>query len=104
MSAYDLWGTNPRSLWMTGPTENSALRHPTRQRSSPITAGLFHDVVIDKATGAQTRKLRKRVIAVADDIVVTINSTTTTCSGWMRGAAVDKHGRRPRRLNRIRVA
>ena len=87
VSAYDLSGNEPTLLWTsTGPTENSAIMSShTPAFLSDNDQVFFHDVVIDKATGAQTQAPWKKdyPLAVADDIVVTC-STTTSCSGWTR--------------------
>ena len=82
--AYDLSGEEPTLLWDTiGPTENSAIMTFTPAFVSGENQLFFHDVVIDKATGAQTQAPwgREFPIAQADGIVVTC-STTSTCSGW----------------------
>ncbi len=84
--AYDLSGEEPTLLWSTiGPTENSAIMTYTPAFVSGENQLFFHDVVIDKATGAQTQAPwgREFPIAQADGIVVTC-STTSTCSGWMQ--------------------
>lgn len=87
VSAYDLSGNEPTLLWTsTGPTENSAIMSShTPAFLSDDDQVFFHDVVIDKATGAQTQAPWKRgyPLAVADDIVVTC-SATTSCAGWTR--------------------
>ena len=87
VSAYDLSGNEPTLLWTsTGPTENSAsMSSHTPAFLSDDDQVFFHDVVIDKATGAQTQAPWKRdyPLAVADDIVVTC-SATTSCAGWTR--------------------
>jgi len=82
--AYDLSGEEPTLLWDTiGPTENSAIATYTPAFVSGENQLFFHDVVIDKATGAQTQAPwgKDFPIAQADGIVVTC-SATTTCSGW----------------------
>lgn len=82
--AYDLSGEEPTLLWDTiGPTENSAIATYTPAFVSGENQLFFHDVVIDKATGAQTQAPwgREFPIAQADGIVVTC-STPSTCSGW----------------------
>ena len=82
--AYDLSGEEPTLLWDTiGPTENSAITTYTPAFVSGENQLFFHDVVIDKATGAQTQAPwgKEFPIAQADGIVVTC-STTSTCSGW----------------------
>lgn len=82
--AYDLSGEEPTLLWDTiGPTENSAIVTYTPAFVSGENQLFFHDVVIDKATGAQTQAPwgREFPIAQADGIVVTC-STPSTCSGW----------------------
>lgn len=84
--AYDLSGEEPTLLWSTiGPTENSAIMTYTPAFVSGENQLFFHDVVIDKATGAQTQAPwgREFPISQADGIVVTC-STTSTCSGWMQ--------------------
>ena len=84
--AYDLSGEEPTLLWDTiGPTENSAIATYTPAFVSGEGQLFFHDVVIDKATGAQTQAPwgKEFPIAQADGIVVTC-STTSTCSGWMQ--------------------
>jgi len=85
--AYDLSGNEPTLLWTsTGPTENSAIMSShTPAFLSDDDQVFFHDVVIDKATGAQTQAPWKRdyPLAVTDDIVVTC-SATTSCAGWTR--------------------
>ena len=87
VSAYDLSGNEPTLLWTsTGPTENSAIMSShTPAFLSDDDQVFFHDVVIDKATGAQTQAPWKRdyPLVVADDIVVTC-SATTSCAGWTR--------------------
>jgi len=87
VSAYDLSGNEPTLLWTsTGPTENSAIMSShTPAFLSDDDQVFFHDVVIDKATGAQTQAPWKRdyPLAVTDDIVVTC-SATTSCAGWTR--------------------
>ena len=87
VSAYDLSGNEPTLLWTsTGPTENSAIMSShTPAFLSDDDQVFFHDVIIDKATGAQTQAPWKRdyPLAVADDIVVTC-SATTSCAGWTR--------------------
>lgn len=88
--AYDLSGEEPTLLWDTiGPTENSAIMTYTPAFVSSETQLFFHDVVIDKATGAQTQAPwgKEFPIAQADGIVVTC-STTSTCSGWTQTAGV----------------
>lgn len=84
--AYDLSGEEPTLLWDTiGPAENSAIMTYTPAFVSGENQLFFHDVVIDKTTGAQTQAPwgREFPIAQADGIVVTC-STTSTCSGWMQ--------------------
>ena len=87
VSAYDLSGSTPARLWTsTGPTQSSArLSFHTPAFVSGEDQVFFHDVVIDKATGAQTPAPwgTDFPLALADDVMVTC-STTTTCSGWMR--------------------
>ena len=87
VSAYDLSGSTPAHLWTsTGPTQSSAiLSFHTPAFVSGEDQVFFHDVVIDKATGAQTQAPwgTDFPLALADDVMVTC-STTTTCSGWMR--------------------
>ena len=87
VSAYDLSGNEPTLLWTsTGPTENSAIMSShTPAFLSDNNQVFFHDVVIDKATGAQTPAPwgTDFPLALADDVMVTC-STTTTCSGWTR--------------------
>ena len=88
--AYDLSGEEPTLLWDTsGPTENSAIATYTPAFVSGENQLFFHDVVIDKATGAQTQAPwgREFPIAQADGIVVTC-STPSTCSGWTQTAGV----------------
>lgn len=88
--AYDLSGEEPTLLWDTiGPTENSAITMYTPAFVSGENQLFFHDVVIDKATGAQTQApwSKEFPIAQADGIVVTC-STTSTCSGWTQTAGV----------------
>ena len=87
VSAYDLSGSTPARLWTsTGPTQSSAiLSFHTPAFVSGEDQVFFHDVVIDKTTGAQTQAPwgTDFPLALADDVMVTC-STTTTCSGWMR--------------------
>ena len=88
--AYDLSGEEPALLWDTiGPTENSAITTYTPAFVSGENQLFFHDVVIDKATGAQTQAPwgKEFPIAQADGIVVTC-STTSTCSGWSQTSGV----------------
>ena len=88
--AYDLSGEEPTLLWDTiGPTENSAITTYTPAFVSGENQLFFHDVVIDKATGAQTQAPwgKEFPIAQADGIVVTC-STTSTCSGWTHTSGV----------------
>ena len=84
--AYNLSGEEPTLLWDTiGPAENSAIMTYTPAFVSGENQLFFHDVVIDKTTGAQTQAPwgKEFPIAQADGIVVTC-STTSTCSGWMQ--------------------
>ena len=84
--AYDLSGEEPTLLWDTiGPAENSAILTYTPAFVSGENQLFFHDVVIDKTTGAQKQAPwgKEFPIAQADGIVVTC-STTSTCSGWMQ--------------------
>ena len=87
VSAYDLSGSTPAHLWTsTGPTQSSAiLSFHTPAFVSGEDQVFFHDVVIDKATGAQTQAPwgTDFPLALAGDVMVTC-STTTTCSGWTR--------------------
>ena len=88
--AYDLSGEEPTLLWDTiGPTENSAITTYTPAFVSGENQLFFHDVVIDKATGAQTQAPwgKEFPIAQADGIVVTC-STTSSCSGWTHTSGV----------------
>ncbi len=74
----------PARLWTsTGPTQSSARSSFHALRCVGRGPGLFHDVVIDKATGAQTQAPGGQIfpLALADDVAGDVLDHDATCSG-----------------------